>query len=468
MSIICVLGASIASGKVLVRWNHSTIPPARALGLNDLVVSLNGNAAQLLGSAPKLGYRIFYEAGLAQAPAAAEAAVRLGLAGVVIDVQESERGNAAQVLQNLRASYPNLILLALISGGIEPQIRGRRHHQNDGGVQVTSPTHQPWIDSNLASIRIGRAFAPAQAPLYSFKWDLSDLLRMKQGPSAADYSLAVAEAGAFHADVILDLPGSLQGALAQNNANAWSKWKRVKRYLEFWPQAKQGSLESLASVGIVMDNPDENYEAVNLIARHNIPFRIIRSADLTAHSLDTFDLAVFFAPPQKEQIGIIDDFASQGGTAILVGMHGSFPWQSTPGVRSGEHSATYAVGKGSVIELSGPVTDPEIFARDVRRSMDQQRMLMTLWNSLTTVAALYLDPQAGETILELVNYYKEPVGIQVQVKGTFSSIRYETPEEGCCKSLTPVQHDGFTEFEVPQLVIGGRVHLRPVPGGAPR
>jgi hypothetical protein len=46
------------------------------------------------------------------------------------------------------------------------------------------------------------------------------------------------------------------------------------------------------------------------------------------------------------------------------------------------------------------------------------------------------------------------------VKGSFASIRYESPEQACCEALTPRLVDGFTEFVVP-LVIGGRVHLEP-------
>jgi len=47
----------------------------------------------------------------------------------------------------------------------------------------------------------------------------------------------------------------------------------------------------------------------------------------------------------------------------------------------------------------------------------------------------------------------------VQVKGSFASIRYESPEHKCCESLVPVKRDGFTEFVIPDLRIVGRVHL---------
>ena len=385
-----------------------------------------------------------------------------GLAGVVIDVEDSDRVKAADALRNLRIAHPDLMVLDLNSRGIEPQMRGQRDVSGDGVVQVTSPTHQPWIDSNLASIRIERDLSPTQVPLYSFQWDSSELRRKKLGPRGADYALAVAEAGAFHANLVLNLPENLQRALAQNNSDGWATWKQVKQYIEFWPREKQAALEPPANVGIVMDDSDTSYEAINLIARHNIPFCVIRSDELKAHRLDGLDVAVIFAAPGKEQSRIIADFAAQGGIAILVNLHGSYPWQSALAVPSGDHSVTYTAGKGRVIELAEPVTDPETFAQDVRRLMDRQKVLISLWNSLTTVAVLYNEPGAREAILELVNYSEEPLQIQVQVKGSFSSIRYETPERGCCESLTPVQREGFTEFEVPHLVIGGRVHLRPV------
>jgi hypothetical protein len=69
------------------------------------------------------------------------------------------------------------------------------------------------------------------------------------------------------------------------------------------------------------------------------------------------------------------------------------------------------------------------------------------------------------TTLELVNYAEEPLRVQVQIKGSFHSIRYETPEHGCCESLTAVQRNGFTEFVIPDLRIGGRVHLKEARAG---
>jgi hypothetical protein len=87
---------------------------------------------------------------------------------------------------------------------------------------------------------------------------------------------------------------------------------------------------------------------------------------------------------------------------------------------------------------------------------------MSLWNGLTTIAVPYSDHGGMVKVIELVNYAEEPLRVQVQVKGSFASIRYETPEHKCCESLVPVKHNGFTEFVIPELRIAGRVHLEAI------
>ena len=86
-------------------------------------------------------------------------------------------------------------------------------------------------------------------------------------------------------------------------------------------------------------------------------------------------------------------------------------------------------------------------------------MWMSLWNGLTTIAVPYRAHGGTLKVLNLINYAAEPVRVQVQLKGSYSAIRYETPGQECCKSLVPVKHDGFTEFVIPDLMIAGRVHL---------
>jgi hypothetical protein len=457
LSLICLLPATPVWSKVLVHWTQPSVPPAATMGIRELVISWNAEA--LVRSAHKHGYRVYAEVPVAAAPAMAPATVKNELAGIILNPGDSQQNQIGEAVRKLRSAYPGLPVLVVNAKAKQPQMKGPLVIKRDGVLQVSSPTAQPWIDSNLALIRLDQALRPAQVPLYAFQWDQSDPLQHEQGPDTADYLLAVAEAGAFHADLILDLHPKLQTDLFENNVAAWTGLNQIKRYLAFSYHAGTDTVKPEANVAVVTDTYQNSYEPINLLGRHNLPFAVLKTSDLKPHSLDTFDLLLIFTTPDERITAAIIDFASRGGVAVLVDSHGSHPWQSAQPAHINEHAISYASGKGRILELSEPVTDPETFAQDLGRLIAKDKVLISLWNALTTVAVPYRGPGSEKKVVELVNYAQEPLRVQVRVKGSFSSIIYETPERGCCESLTPVQRKGFTEFVVPALQIAGRVHL---------
>jgi hypothetical protein len=327
-------------------------------------------------------------------------------------------------------------------------------------LEVSSPTAQPWIDTNLALVKIEQRSQQGQIPLYTFSWTgLSDSGQQPPPLTAADYSLAAAEAGAFHADFILKVDEHLQKALSEHDPEAWTLWNQVRSYANFYSHTAEKEMEPAANVAVVVDDLDPTDEVMNLLARHNLPFTVLLSSDLESGDLEGFDVIVVFAKPGERTSKRIANLATRGKTVVLVDAHGSYPWQSRDAVRLNEHAVSYTFGKGKVLELSEPVTDPETFAQDIRRLLGKEDVLMSLWNGLTTIAVPYREHGGTLKVLELVNYADEPLSVQVQVKGSFASIRYETPERKCCESLVPIKHDGFTEFVLPELRFAGRVHL---------
>jgi hypothetical protein len=458
--LLCGLVARGATGKVLVRWTQRAIPPAKSLGVMEIAIPWSSEAKDLAEEARGKGYQVYLEVTPEEAAAAAETTAKAGIAGLILTPSPAEQQRAGDVLQKLRHAYAKLSFRILLSDGKQPQMKGQLVYQRDGVLQESSPTAQPWVDSNLALVRLAQESHLDQRPLYSFAWDDSDPLQKQLGPSTADYELAVAEAGAFHGDLILDLSENLQKLLANDGPEAWTIWNQVRRFVDFYERGNRDVPESLASVAVWTDNASGSYEPVNLMARHNIPFRVLSREGLSKSSLKGIDVLVYFSTPTKEHGGVISDFATAGGTAVLVNAHGAFPWQLTAPARHSEQANVYAVGKGRVIEFSGLIADPETFAQDIRRLMSKERTPVNLWNSLTTLVVPYRDPRTDEIVLEMINYEQAPLQVQVQVKGTFASIRYESPEQGCCEPLTPEFVDGFTEFVVPHLMIGGRVHLQ--------
>lgn len=458
LALICLLAATPGWSKVLLRWSQPSIPAPATMGLSDLVVSWDD--AAVIRNASSQGYRVYAEVPAGKAADMAHSMGKSNLAGIVLNPGDSQPSQIDQELGQLRSAYPGLPVLVLNPKAKQPQMKGQLVTKREGVLQVTSPTAQPWVDSNLALVRLDHAFRPAQAPLYEFQWGLSDSQQQESGPAPADYTLAVAEAGAFRADLVLDLHPRLQTALSQNEPAARAVLDQIKRYLAFASRGKNVG-EPEANVGVITDSSQKSYEPVNLLARHNIPFAVLKASDLKAQSLERFALLVVFATPDDPTIKALADFASKGGVVVVVDAHGAYPWQASQPVPAGEHSVAYAAGKGRIIELQGQVIDPETFAQDIRRllDLDKDNLAISLWNALTVVAVSYQSPGGGEKIVELVNYAEEPISVQVRIKGSFSSILYETPERACCESLTPTQRGGFTEFIVPSLRIAGRVRL---------
>jgi len=458
--LLCGLVARDVTGKVLVRWTQRAIPAAKTLGVMEIAIPWSSDAKDFAEAARAKGYQVYLEVTPQQAEAAAETAAKAGIAGLILAPSPAEQQGAGDILQKFRRSYPKLSLRILLSNGKEPRMKGQLVSQRNGVLQETSATAQPWVESNLALVRLAQESHLDQRPLYSFAWDDSDPLQNQLGPNPEDYELAVAEAGAFHADLILDLPDNLQKSLANDEPEAWTTWNEVRRYVDFYERGNRDVADFLASVAVWTGDANGLYEPVNLMARHNISFRVLSKNELSKSGLNGIDVLVYFSTPTKEHGGVISDFAMAGGTVVLVNARGSFSWQSSTPARHSDQANVYTVGKGRVIEFSGYITDPETFAQDIRRLMSKERTPVNLWNSLTTLVVPYRDPRTDQIVLELINYEQEPLEVQVQVKGTFASIRYESPEQGCCETLTPGFVDGFTEFVVPHLAIGGRVHLQ--------
>lgn len=447
-----------AWGRVYVRWTEPELPLPATLGVHDLVIPWGAGRA-LIKTARLQGYRVYAGATLDQASMVAEASHELGISGIVLDSGEAGEKSAEESARHLRLVHPQLTLLIPDHGGKQPAMKGSTIFKNGGILQVSSPTEQPWIDSNLALVGFDRAFRPTEIPLIDFAWELSDALQQQPGPSTQDYSLAVAEAGAAHSDLILNLHPNFQKALGHASVDDWDDWKKVVRYVQFYMKEGERPVAFQANVGVVTDNYEASYETTNLMARHNVPFRILPPTDLTPQSLKSLDLIVLFAQPNEAAIRVVAGFVDSGGVAILVGLSGPFPWQSNETRRTNDKSVIYTAGKGKVIELSDGVDDPGTFAQDVRRLLGKEKLSISLWNASTTLGVCYQLPGSSTATVELVNYSADPLPVQVRIKGSYSIIRYETPERGCCESLTSIRQDGFTQFDIPWLRIGGRVHL---------
>jgi len=455
--VVSLPGCAPASAKVFLRVSPSSLAPTARTGIQDLVLLWPVRDRSLLGKFTSEGYRVFLQCESKDLSSVAVAAEQSGVAGIVVS---GSRSSSAEVLRPLLAAHAKLAFRFLASGGRQPQMRGRLVVERDGVLQVSSPSTQPWLDSNLAVVRLAQGLDPLAFPvIYDFHWEPAETPRDAWHPDAEAYALAIAEADAARSDIIVDLPDRLQQALAAEDPQAWSLWSTLKPYLDFSSRATSGRMQPVVNLSAIVDDARSSYEAINLMARHNLAFETVRPRDLTAARLENWNSVVVLCPLDREELALVRDFAAQGGIVIFVNSHDEFPWHSNPAVRREADSTSYTIGRGQIVELAKPVIDPESFARDVRRLIGSERSALALWNSLTTLVTGYRDEAHGEDILYLVNYSDQPDNVQVRVRGRFTRARLESPEGPCCTSLPFVERGGFTEFTVPALHITARVHL---------
>ena len=427
------------------------------LGVNEIVIPWNETATNSIVEAKKQGYQVYVEVGAAQIADAANAATKAGAAGIVLHGVAAEQSALAEKARELKKAHPKLKVLVPDAHGKQPEMRGWLVFKRDGILQVSSPTSQPWLDTNLAMIRHQRGFE-AETPVYSFAWDETDPLVKQQGVKPADYALAIAEAGAYHADLVLEVHEAQQKGLLAGDKHTLADWGEVRRYLDFYKSGDGSAGDAEGRVCVLTEDFDTSFEALNLMARHNIPFRVMKSSEVKVADFALCDVAIAFAEPSKALASELNEFATKGGVVVTVKLQGPFAWESAAKTDNGP-SVTYAVGKGRVIALKDAIIDPETFAQDVRRLMTKASVPVSLWNSLTTLVTAYPGKKAGEAVVEVVNYDAESTEVQVQVKGRFASASLETPEGGRIEKLKTALVDGFTQFVVPGLVVGGRVRL---------
>jgi hypothetical protein len=164
------------------------------------------------------------------------------------------------------------------------------------------------------------------------------------------------------------------------------------------------------------------HEVMRLLARHNLPFVVIAPSQLPS-----------WGGPSPRLLVVLDELDARQGKALAE-----------------------LERKGSMVKAVKEVPDPDRFALEVRQALGRDNRVVDIWNGLTVLAAPYQEPDGEDVLLTLLNYAHQVLPVQLRVRGTFSLVHYESPDEPA--ALLPHQsRDGHTELVIPSLRIGGRV-----------
>jgi hypothetical protein len=449
--LVVWLSASVQA-EVLIRWDLEQIPSPESLGISAVVMPAASTAA--VRRAVTQGYRVFLEVEASKLAGVALAAE--GVTGVVV------KGNvsAAQLRAlKLRIKSPVFRVLVAEEGGKWPHIRTNWVTTNKDVLQVSGRSAQPWLDNNLALLRILLARSESR-PLLTYRWEPTTLSEVDEGPALEDYLVAIAEAGSFGGDLLLPLHQRFEQnlLLGQPNARAW--WSEIQRALTFYSWDLPGRYRPVANIGIVTAHPMLWLDVMNLLGRHNLPFELLDPARL-AGDLAAFDLLLMMDQPTAREVDRLSAFARKGAAVVAVG-GAAGPWRTEPPDVKTEERVSYQFGEGRVIEWLKTIADPNTFALEIRQILGRDRRVIDIWNGITVLTVSYQEAGGANLLVTALNYAHQPLPVQLRVKGTFSQVHYESPEEPA--SLVSHQHrEGYTEFVLPALRVGGRVFLSRTP-----
>jgi len=232
-----------------------------------------------------------------------------------------------------------------------------------------SPTRSPWIDAS------GHRFR--RNPVGRFRYQLP----------AGKAALAAAEAYAYGADAVLEIDAADVEALG-----------RMQAFLSALPAAE---LRDVADLGVVDDRSATMTEVLNLLARRNLLFRIVREP------------------------------SAEFGVNVKLG---------TP-----EYPARAALDLNALILT-------------IRRRLSDDARSLRLFGSEVVIARLTGD--GSRLRLHLLNYgVREIEGLRVRLRGAHPSGRALVAGHGPLELEDRLTEGGFTEFTVPRLGPYGVVDL---------
>ena len=291
-------------------------------------------------------------------------------------------------------------------------------------LQVTGRSAQPWIENNAALLRIIDASNAGSVPMLTYAWTPVTLADKEEGPRLENYLVAIAEAGSFGADLLLPLHERFQARLLLGQPEARAEWAEIRRYVEFYSWNVTRRYEPVVNIGVVTAEPMLSFEVMNLLARHNLPFELISPAEVSKKPLSRYKLLVVLDEPAGAQLEALTAFELKGGK----------------------------------VSRQKSVADPNAFALEMRRLVGREHRVVDIWNGITVLTAPYVEPNGTGALLTVLNYAHQSLPVQLRIAGTYRQVQFETPENPAV--LLPHQNrEGFTEFVLPVLRIGGRVFL---------
>jgi len=306
---------------------------------------------------------------------------------------------------------------------------------------TASATGGMWIDSNLWLVRSFRQTAGSR-PVW--------ITQSSRPAAPADYVKSVVDAVAAGGRWVITLDDSFRSKLLRRDAETVAAWRSMGTYLAFFEEhADWRSFVAYGTVGVILDPTGPNLahaeECLNLVARRQIPYRVIERSQVGAPALAglravlAFDLA---APTERERKSVLA-FAEAGGLVL-----GGPSW----GVPPKDQSYTVvSAGAGEVAVYKDAAPDPASVARDLNDLVPTEELGVSVFNAPSVLSYVSISETGSRLLIQLVNYAGLPAeSVTIWVTGKFSTARLHVPASAPV-DLAVKRRSTRTEIVIPKL-----------------
>jgi hypothetical protein len=269
---------------------------------------------------------------------------------------------------------------------------------------AAGPTADPWIDSNGWFLRLARACGPSKRV-----WLLFDPPPKAGLLQPADYERAVADTYAWGGRWVLTLDEPLRAALGHNEQSALDRWRAIAATVSFFESRRRWrDYSPLGVIGVISDffgaNELVGTETLNLVARRNLPYRIIEKSKALATPFTGLKALVVVDQglPEPALRKKLLSFAEQGG-ALLT----SIGWKGEGGKPAGSPHPRLelrTLGKGRFAVCTSESPDPYMVARDIHVLLGRAHDLVRFFNLSAFLMEYASAPDGSSALLQVINY----------------------------------------------------------------
>ena len=315
---------------------------------------------------------------------------------------------------------------------------------------TSSASGGAWVDSNMWLARSFRLEASPRTVWIS--------QRPGAGAPAGIYGKSIADAAAVGARWIVTLDDALRAKLLHQDPDAQAVWRSIGNLLSFYEKhAEWRGFEPFGNVGIILDTAGPNLanseEYLNLVARHQIPYRVIDRSSLGAPALDGLlgVLAFDLAPPTEAERKILESYSNGGGLVL-----GGPAWGTPP---KDQKYRMAAMDKGEVAVFKDAMPDPESIPRDLNDLLVTENLGVNVFNAPSVLSYVSTTDNGDRMLIQLVNYADAPSGaITIWVADQFNAAHLYTPD-GAPVDIPVKRTPSRTEISIPKISVCGALLL---------